>query len=248
MLAHDWDTQRNHGHFLNWWARLSFDFGLRHADLIISQTQDQKKQLKNNFGLESIVIRSLATGLLVSRKTDRRWTLWVGRSDHWKQPEVFIRLAKKQPREKFVMICRQGNDRDFFNKIKSLAEEQTNLKFMTAVSFETITDYFKQAKVLVNTSVAEGFPNTFLQAGLCQTPVVSLQVNPEDFIERFGCGFCAKNSFPRLVALCRRLVKNQKLIATTGNNNLSYVKKFHSATNVRLLTQILLDHFGRSAD
>lgn len=247
MVAHNWDAQLNHGYYLKGISKLSFDYGLKHADLIIAQTQNQKKQLKNNFGLESIVMRALAKIQPYHQKKTFSWFLWVGRADKWKRPEKFIQLAENLPKEKFVMICRQGNDRRFYYKIKNKAQKQINLKFLKIVSYEQIIKYFQQAKIFVNTSVAEGFPNTFMQAGISKTPIVSLQVNPDGFITDYNCGFWAKNNFSKLVKDCQTLIKDNKLTRRFGNNNYRYVNKFHSLENVRLLTNILLNNFGRPA-
>ena len=214
---------------------------------MLKQTKKQQKQLKKNFGRNSLVMPSLSINFPDGRTANRHWFLWVGRADLWKRPEMFIRLAEKLPKEKFVMICRQGNDKQYFARIKTLAFAQTNLEFAEAVGHDAILPYFGKAKALVNTSIAEGWPNTFLQAGTAKTPIVSLRVNPENFITNSGCGFWAKNSFPELVKTCRRLASDKKLIRLFGSNNYLYVRKFHSLKNVRLLTRILLNDFTRPA-
>lgn len=247
MLSHDWDSTWQFKNYLQGLSKWWYYFGLKKAHLIIAQTQIQKRRLKKNFGLDSIVMRSLAVKPPSGRTPIRHWLLWVGRADRWKRPEAFIYLAKKLPREKFVMICRQGNNREFYTKIKHLAQLQSNLEWLGAVSHDDIMGYFQQTKVLVNTSVAEGFPNTFLQAGAAKTPIVSLKVNPDNFINQYSCGFCANNNFQMLVKFCQTLLKTQGLIHQYGNNNYKYISQFHSLNNVRILTRVLLDNFGRTA-
>lgn len=249
MVAHDWDIHSNHNSFLKGLAQSCFVFGLKQANLIVAQTKQQQKQLRKYFDRPSILMRSVVrANKQVNKKINREIILWVGRADRWKRPKAFILLAKKLPGEKFVMICRQGNDRKFFNKTKQLAKLQPNLKWLEAVSYDDILGYFQQAKALVNTSMAEGFPNTFLQAGLAKIPILSLKVNPDNFIIKYNCGFWAKNSFPVLVKTCQSLINNQKLARHFGSNNFQYVKKFHSIKNVRLFTQILFNHFSRTID
>ena len=236
MVAHDWDVQLNHGHYLKGLAKYSFDWGLKMANLIICQTPAQKDRLRIIFGLNSRVIRSVAAAAK-SRVTKRHWLLWVGRADKWKQPELFIRLAAKLPQEKFVMICRPGNDRPYFKQICRIAQKQTNLRFFPGVSLNKINHYYQSAKALVNTSAVEGWPNTFLQAGIANTPVISLMVNPDGFINRYSCGLCGND----LVDSYRRLSKKM------GTNHYRYVQRFHSPKNAERLGRILLNHFGRTA-
>lgn len=223
MVAHDWDT-------INRWL---YYFGLKGANLIITQSQIQKKNLLKNFQLNSIVIPSLASSYKTKGKHyEREFILWVGRADKWKRPLSFINLAKKFPREKFIMICRQGNDKKLFDKIKRQARLQPNLKFLPAVPIEEMVKFFQKAKVFVNTSIAEGFPNTFLQAGLTETPVFSYQVNPDDYLNQYHCGLVGPRRFEQLLNHPARL----KIM---GQNHYNYVKTTHTLTNLTKLKRAL---------
>ena len=225
MMAHDWDIS-------NKWL---YFFGLKNADLIITQTEDQWKKLKKNFKLNSVVIPSVIK-IISSKKSEKReYVLWVGRADDWKKPITFLNLVQKFPKEKFAMICRQGKNEKLFKKVKKFAELQSNLKFFSAVPIEEITNFFAKAKLFVNTSTAEGFPNTFLQAGMTKTPVLSLKINPNKYINEYGCGLVAENNQKKMVKLCRKMLKNPKLLKTMGENHYNYVKKNHSLKNFNIL-------------
>jgi glycosyltransferase involved in cell wall biosynthesis len=67
---------------------------------------------------------------------------------------------------------------------------------------EKIHDYYHRAKGLINTSVYEGFPNTFLEAARYGTPIASLQIDSGRFFD--GAEY-AQGSFERLVDLTERL-------------------------------------------
>ena len=97
---------------------------------------------------------------------------------------------------------------------------------------EKTDKFFRQAKVLVNTSVAEGWPNTFLQAGAAGTPVLSFQVNPDNYLTKFNCGFIGQNQF-------KQILNNPRQLKTRGQNHLNYVKRYHGLANLKLLKQIL---------
>jgi glycosyltransferase involved in cell wall biosynthesis len=165
----------------------------------------------------------------------------VGRADYWKRPLSFIRLAQALPKERLVMICRKGKNAKLFNQVKKLAAEQDNVKFFSAVPIEEITKYFKQAKLFVNTSTAEGFPNTFMQSGLTKTPVLSLTVNPDDYLKRLNCGLTAKNNQKLLIKKCKRIIKNPRLIKTMGQNHYDYIIKNHSFRNINIFKKAICE-------
>ncbi len=241
MLAHDWDCKTDHYLYLGRFGRLLFNYGIKQADLIIAQTKTQQKKLKSNFGLKSQVMPSVAQNCRLRKNTQRKFVLWVGRADYWKQPIKLIELAKALPHENFVMICRKGMDSNLFNQVKNLAEKQKNIKFFSAVPIEEILSYFARAKVLVNTSLAEGFSNTFIQAGSALTPVLSLIVNPDDYINRFKCGRVVNNNHDQLIKQCRIILKNQKLAEKMGKNHYEYMRKHHSLENINIFKQTICE-------
>ena len=218
MVAHDWDLN---------YSRLKL------ADLIIAQHQHQNFTLKQNLKLKNLVMPSLLKIKTKKKKFSRQYVLWVGRADEWKNPLDFIDLARHNPQEKFVMICRQGRNKTLFNFVKNQATSLTNLNFVPAVSAGKISTFFRQAKILVNTSTAEGFPNTFLQAGAANTPVLSFKVNPDKYIIKYGCGLVGKNRFQEILAKPVRL----KIM---GQNHYQYVKKHHSLKNLDILKTTLV--------
>jgi glycosyltransferase involved in cell wall biosynthesis len=239
MVAHDWDCQTKVYNRLTHVNRKLFYQGLNMADIIIAQTETQQKMLQANFRLKSIVMPSLSIpGKSLVQKSNQ-FILWVGRADYWKRPLAFITLARALPKHKFVMICRQGNDLRLYTKVKKLAHVQANLAFYPSVSIEQSKQFFQNAKILVNTSLAEGFPNTFIQAGLARTPVVSLVVNPDNYLHRFNCGFAAGNNQKQMLFYCRKILANSDLAATLGGNNFRYVKSNHSAKNINIFKSTL---------
>jgi glycosyltransferase involved in cell wall biosynthesis len=119
----------------------------------------------------------------------KKGVLWVGRIEPWKRPESFIELARKMPGVPFTMVAPAFRGfEDYAAGIYRMAEGLKNLSIIDFVPFDEIDRYFRRAKVFVNTSTEEGFPNTFVQACMNFTPIVSLMSIPDDFIGKSGAG------------------------------------------------------------
>jgi glycosyltransferase involved in cell wall biosynthesis len=210
-------------------AGILYRFGLKNADKIITQNDEHKKILRETHGLNSEVFKNIFP-IKKQTQTDKKHVLWVGRFQAWKQPELFLRLAEKLPRQEFVMIC-PYHEKDYpaWHKLKKNAAKLTNLKLIQQVAFSEIQNYFNTALLFVNTSEAEGFPNTFLQAAQAESPIASLSVNPDGFITRYNCGIFAANDFNKLVNETKKLLDNPELLQQKGKNAGQYLKENHDA-------------------
>lgn len=212
-------------------AGMAFRWAIRNADLVLAQTRQAAMFFKENLCSKGVQIIPNAHRLGPFVQTARRYVLWVGRSDCIKQPELFLRLAQCMPDQQFAMVCQQATgDRDYQAFVKS-ARLLPNLEFTERVAFDKITSYFQQAKVLVNTSQTEGFPNTFIHAFACGVPVVSLTVDPDGILGKAGYGLCADGSFDRLVGQVRYMLEGQRYI-DMGINARAYVEKNHDISRV----------------
>jgi len=171
-------------------------WGLKRCDAYVTQNGVQQDLLKKNFGKEGTLIHYgfPAPSGVSSRKGP---ILWVGSIRAVKDPLKFVELARRIPSERFVMIggpmLNKGEEpEEFFGAIAAEARNVPNLEFKGFLPMEEADRYFNEAKVFVNTSVVEGFPNTFLQAWSRGVPVVSF-VNPDNLIPSHGLGAIARN-------------------------------------------------------
>lgn len=179
------------GHFF---LGKAFAWSLRKAKTVLVQNSIDKKNLAQTVGASAMVIPN-GLRLETSSENKRDNILWVGRSAQVKRPELFADLAKKIPDEKFIMVCQQATGDQNYEALAAQAREVENLEFIERVPFNEIEGYFQRAKVFVNTSDSEGFPNTFIQACKCATPILSLNVNPDGFLDEYNCGICCNNDF-----------------------------------------------------
>jgi glycosyltransferase involved in cell wall biosynthesis len=98
------------------------------------------------------------------------------RERDYKRPELFLELARRLPQRRFVMIGGAGGNTSTnagFERIRNAAAAIPNLEFTGFLPLARVEPYFDRARVLVNTSLHEGMPNTFLQAWARGVPTVA---------------------------------------------------------------------------
>lgn len=212
-------------------AHLLYGYGLKKADIVLAQNEEHRLLLKQNYNKESVLLKNSFTIPSKEKILDfnkREFILWVGTSRKLKQPFIFIRLAKIFPNKSFVMIMpKHGEDDELFKNVSRKVVELKNLKFIEKVPFDEIGDYFRKAILFINTSVHEGFPNTFVQSCSFATPVISLNVNPDQFITKYHCGFFSEGDEAQLEKQLDKLTQNDNLWKTMSRNSYGYVQKEH---------------------
>ena len=154
-----------------------FEYGLQRVGAIVAQNPMQQQLCRQNYGRDATLIRSC--GPITSAKADPHGDmLWVGTIKPIKSPERLIELARKLPECRFTMIGGpDGSDtesRRYYDSIRSQAALLPNLTFAGFVHPADVEPYFGRARLFINTSDTEGFPNTFLQAWSRGIPTLSI--------------------------------------------------------------------------
>ncbi len=210
-----------------------YKLGLKLSDLIILQNMNQKKAVKK-LNLKLGKLKLIKSGHEIKNHNsikEKEYILWVGSCIRIKNPELFLKLAKEFPREEFKIICSEYQGSSVLQKWKEIqkkSKEIQNLRYIKRVPFDKIDQYFKYSKIFINTSIYEGFPNTFIQALKFGTPIVSLNVNPDNFLIKNKCGFYCENNFSKMIEYVRILLNNKNLYQEYSENAFYYVKKNHN--------------------
>jgi len=164
--------------------RRIYDWGLRNADLISAQSDIQQDQLLENYQLKS-TITNMAVEIPELEPHSQRDidVLWVNNLREFKRPDILCEIAAEMPEVRFVMIggAVVGHE-DLHRSVEEAAAQIPNLEYLGAVPYHDVNDYFLRAKLFVNTSDSEGFPNSFLQAWVRQVPVISF-FDPDSIIK-----------------------------------------------------------------
>jgi glycosyltransferase involved in cell wall biosynthesis len=217
------------GNIYNW----LWKFDLKIASRVIGQTKYQQEMLKKRFRRDSVIIKAFhAVETKEIEKSVPPIVLWVSTiRPQWKQPELFLKLATAVPDVKFQMIGGPSEDKKFYESIREQASKISNLDFVGFVPHHEVGKYFEKASIFANTSDVEGFPNTFLEAWSRYTPVVSLNIDPDEIICKYGLGFHSR-TFEQMVKDLRLLLKDIRLRQQLGKNGRQYVEREHDLKNV----------------
>ena len=208
----------------------AFLWALKQARQVFVQKDSDRFLLKETTGVSAIVLPN-GHRILEPFSQKRDCILWVGRSTRYKEPELFIKLAQETPGEQFVMICPQSKDDNKYDELLTRAKAVANLTFIEGVPFHEIDSFFQQAKVFVNTSNTEGFPNTFIEACKCAAPILSLKVNPDRFLDKHRCGMCANGDWQRFKEMLAELLEPQTA-KQYGDNGRRYAEENHNIKNI----------------
>ena len=212
-----------------------FRYGLYNADFIIAQTEGQKLKLKSNRinrKYQIKVIKNIYNIENLAYIKEKETILWIGRAIDYKRPDLFIKLAKRFPMLSFLMVCNKEVSYTYWERISNAASKIPNLKFIEFVPFHKIEQYFQEAKIFVNTSILEGFPNTFVQAFKNFTPVISLNVNPDRILTKYKIGFYCDNDFSKMEEYLKLLLSDDTLYENYSKNAYEYVKNHHDINKV----------------
>lgn len=152
-----------------------FEYGLRKVDRVFVQNPEQGRLLRENFGRDSVMIQNCFTAPEGAAADPKGYVLWVASLRRSKRPEVLFEMARRLPQHRFVMIG--GADPDsagqaFGRRIREEAASLPNMEYKGFLPFAEADRLFDGARLLVNTSEYEGFPNTFLQAWSRGVPTV----------------------------------------------------------------------------
>lgn len=184
------------------------------ADHVLVQTNRQRDLLERNFGRSAELIHnpidiSPATKTSWIARKKRQYALWIGRSDAFnKRPTLVLQLARDNPEIPFLMIVNKS-DAEVLRQIQ--LDQPKNVTIIERIPHDEIPRIFRHARIFINTSRYEGFPNTFLQAATHGVPVVSLSVDPEGVLTSDECGLCAEGKLEQLAEMLQTIWRDDSL-------------------------------------
>lgn len=170
--------------------RMLYHYGLRRADAVLVQTEKQAELLLRNYGVHATVAGMFSDLPATVLPFDQRGAdmLWLANMRSMKRPEWFTDMVRLAPELRCVMAGGAHPDElALYARVSDAAEQLPNLRFHGQVRFAATRSLFAAARVFVNTSSFEGFPNTYLQAWANGVPVVAT-FDPDGIIAAHGLG------------------------------------------------------------
>lgn len=228
-LVHDWDLQKrvtfiSQGHFLNPKA----------IDLYNLNKNVPIQYLPNPVDIDYSFDASAFP------KKDK--IIFLGRIESVKRGWLFCEIAKRMPEYDFYMLGQSFREKDKNSEIMGKYQNIPNLHFAGHVDGIEKETYLKEAKILVNTSIHEALPVSFLEALAYGTVLVSNR-NPENLTSKFGIhvGDVLGDGFDKVdlyVNAVKELMTDDKRRTELALSATEYVRNIH---NVEKFTKDLRD-------
>jgi glycosyltransferase involved in cell wall biosynthesis len=210
--------------------RVLFRLGIRLADEVIVQSDEQVTMCRRTFGKASVRIRSLAEPA-APRANPAEAFLWIGRLVWYKRPLAFVELARAMPEAEFWMVgvpVPHGAAGSVASEVAEASASVPNLRLLPPRRRPELMELVERAVAIVNTADFEGVPNIFLEGWTRGVPAVALTHDPDSLIMRNGLGAFADGSDERLVELTRELWAGRGNQQQLARRCREYIEAHHS--------------------
>ena len=163
--------------------------------------------------------------------------IYLGRIESVKRGWLFCEIAKRMPEYTFYVLGQSFREKEKNDAIMSKYKNIPNLIFAGHVDGEEKNNYIKNAKILVNTSIHEALPISFLEALAFGTLLVSNR-NPENLTSKFGIwvGDVLGDGFEHIdkyVNAIKELMENENKRKQLSIEARKYVEEIHNVTNFK---------------
>jgi glycosyltransferase involved in cell wall biosynthesis len=208
-----------------------YKLGLRIADEVVVQTEEQVQSCESQFGRSPILIRSIAE--LAERRESPEAVLWIGRLVWYKQPLLFVELARALPDIKFRMVCVPTPESgSLLQDVHQAAADVPNLELFGPSPRARVLDLIDRAAAVVNTSDSEGMSNIFLEAWARGVPALAFSHDPDSLIERNGLGEVAYGSVENLLDATTKLWNERSTSSALAQRCRQYIRDEHAADRI----------------
>jgi len=215
------------------WARIMAERSIqaeacRRADGLYTQARFLAPRAQRLFGLKhppGFLPNPVPVPDKLPEKSDEPTVCFLARWDPQKRVELFLSLAQRLPHVRFIAMGR-GHDPYRDAALRKAYGGAPNLELTGFVSEEEKSRILGTSWALVNTSVREALPVSFLEALAHGTPIISGE-NPDGLTEMYGYHVTGGDY---MGAICRMLSDPER--RRKGSEGRRHVKRVHDEDRV----------------
>lgn len=225
----------------------SVEYGIRRASCIVTQTSDQAALLERNYRrkADAVIPNFHPSPAEKIDKSGERIVAWIAGIKPWKRPEAFLDLAdalRGLSGVRFVMVgppATAPNDLSWMEALTQRIRAMPNVEYRGSQNQTQVNELLARSHIFVNTSLYEGFPNTFIQAWMRDAVVVSLHVDPDRLLSVRKLGVFCGGSGERLAQTVTTLLTDSVTLNTYATAARNYALSHHSMANADGLARLI---------
>jgi glycosyltransferase involved in cell wall biosynthesis len=200
--------------------------GMKMADEVINQSTHQQEETKRLLGKDGIILSSYFN-ILHEDVAKSNQVLWLATLSKNKQPEKFIELVKRVDLKTWKAVLGGGSSLKNYQEKVFKMSELANIQCLGSVPFQDSFKFYNESKIYVNTSRpdSDGLPNAYIQSWLSGTIVLSLNHNPNNWMETHNIGYCSNGDLNKLILKVQELIDNPHLLSEMSNNSKLFAKQ-----------------------
>ena len=160
---------------------------VRRMDAVYCQARYIAPKVRSLYGLEEepgFLPNPVDVPQRLPEKAPEPTACFLGRLDREKRPELFFGLAKRFPKVRFIAMGR-SHDRMRDRRLREVYGGVPNLELPGFITGKEKKCLLGMSWILVNTSLSECLPVSFLEASAHGCAILSFH-NPDGFSSRFG--------------------------------------------------------------
>ncbi len=217
--------------------------GIKNASAIIVQNNFQLNYLNTHYGRDAILIRNIYNdrikGDIVNKKDQ---VICFCKYNKNKSPTECFQIAERLPEIKFIIcgINRESNNLKKFTGFKNVPK---NVHFMGILPKQEWINLLSESKILLSTSLFEGFPNTFIEAWMNKAAIVSLHVHPDNLFHDDKYGVYTNGDQLLAGIKINNLLKDPLKYKTIVEKSYKFAKvEFDLCSNIKKVKDIILKY------
>jgi glycosyltransferase involved in cell wall biosynthesis len=211
-----------------------YRLGVKYSNIILAQNNYQQSKLKHNYPSKIIFVLHNPFELETNEKDilprgERKYVAWIGNFRKIKNLPALAFTAQMMPDTMFKIagIEHENLDQETKNIISEL-KNMDNINFVGYIKRNEMKNFLSHSIALLNTSLNEGFSNTFLEAWSLGVPVVTTKnVNPDEIVNKYNLGKVA-DEYDQLHNMLRSIAEyDNNEYDSLAKNCFRYVKEKH---------------------